>query len=77
MIREVIQFGLRLGPETDRFRGLFRQVRERMERAGVVPGAVWTNLVGDARYFIVEYFGIFVGIRVLGQLIHGVRLGEQ
>jgi hypothetical protein len=54
VIRELIHFELRLGPDTDRFRALFRQVRERMERAGVVPGAVWTNLTGDARYFIVE-----------------------
>jgi len=54
VIREVIQFELRLGPETDRFRGLFRQARERMERAGVLPGAVWTNLAGDARYFSME-----------------------
>ena len=34
--------------------GLFRQVRARMEQAGVVPGAVWTNLAGGARYCIVE-----------------------
>jgi len=54
VIRELIHFELRLGPDTDRFRALFRQVWERMERAGVVPGAVWTNLTGDARYFIVE-----------------------
>jgi hypothetical protein len=54
MIREVIFFELKLGQATDRFRELFRTVREIMERAGVEPGTVWTNLSGNARYVIVE-----------------------
>ncbi|MDQ6694812.1 MAG: hypothetical protein M3014_10415 [Chloroflexota bacterium] len=54
MIREVIFFELKLGPETDRFRELFRKVLSIMEAAGVEPGSVWTNVNGTGRYFIVE-----------------------
>ncbi|HEX6506666.1 MAG TPA: hypothetical protein VF221_03450 [Chloroflexota bacterium] len=53
-VREQIQFKLKLGPDTDRFRDLFRQVRSQMQAAGVEPGTVWTNLAGDARFVIYE-----------------------
>lgn len=54
MIREVIIFKLPLGPDTDRFKELFREVRTSMRAIGVEPGQTWGPLTGEARIIIVE-----------------------
>lgn len=53
MIREVTRFRLRLGPPTDEFLALYREVRDAMIAVGVKPGVVWTTLTGE-RAFIIE-----------------------
>jgi hypothetical protein len=53
VIREVIRFRLPLGPKTDEFTVLLREVHAAMTDLGVEPGDVWTTLSG-ARVVIVE-----------------------
>jgi hypothetical protein len=54
VVREIIIFKLRLGPDTDRFKELFLDVRSRMREIGVEPGRTWGSLTGEARDVIVE-----------------------
>jgi hypothetical protein len=53
MVKEVIYFRLPLGPGTDEFLSLYREVRAEMERLGVEPGVAWTTVSG-ARMVVVE-----------------------
>ncbi len=54
MVRELIYFDLHLGPESDRFRDLFNEVREGMRELGVVVGRRWVPMTGPLRTVIME-----------------------
>ncbi len=54
MIRELIYFDLRLGPDSDRFRALFEEVRRDMADLGVVVGRSWSPMTGRLRTRIME-----------------------
>ena len=46
MIRELVYFDLRLGPDSDRFKALFAEVRAGMAELGVVMGRTWMPMTG-------------------------------
>jgi hypothetical protein len=54
MMRELIFFELRLGPDSDRFSTLFKQVKEAMTDVGVVVGRSWGNATGVGRIVVLE-----------------------
>lgn len=54
MMRELIFFELRLGPDSDRFSALFKQVKAAMAAIGVVVGRSWGNAAGTGRIVVLE-----------------------
>jgi hypothetical protein len=54
MIRETIYFKLRLGPDTNRFFAVLKDVQRMMAELGVEPGRRWNNVTGDGRWVMIE-----------------------
>jgi hypothetical protein len=54
MVRELIFFTLRLGPDTDAFVDRFEQVQRRMAEMRVVVGRTWYPATGEGRQLVVE-----------------------
>ena len=54
MIKEQVFFKLRLGPDSDRFAVLVREVQRMMAELGVVPGRRWSNVTGEGRWTVLE-----------------------
>ena len=54
MIREIVQFDLYLGTQSDEFMVAFRAVQDALAGAGVVKGRVWSPMTGVGRTIIWE-----------------------
>lgn len=54
MVREKIYFKLKLGPDTNRFLALLKEVQLMMGQLGVAPGRRWSNMTGDGRWVMIE-----------------------
>ncbi len=54
MVRELIYFDKRLGPDSDRFNALFKEVKAKMGELGVVVGRTWSPMTGQLRTLIME-----------------------
>ncbi len=68
MIKEVIRFRLRLGPQTDEFLARYREVATAMKALAVEPGIAWTAVAGQ-RQLIVRTRAFLRKRRVLPQAV--------
>jgi hypothetical protein len=74
VIKEVVLFRLPLGPRTDEFAVLHRQVRAAMEAQGVNPGVAWTTIAGTRVFMIEREFESLAAYEADDAAFHG---GEE
>ena len=56
MVKEVVRFRLPLGPRTDEFLAVFREVVAAMGELGVNPGVRWSALTGGREVMVEREF---------------------
>jgi hypothetical protein len=71
VIREITRFRLPLGPGTDEFIGLLREVHAAMRELGVEPGDVWTTLAGEREVIIERSFESLAAYEADDAQFHG------
>jgi hypothetical protein len=71
VIKEVVLFRLPLGPRTDEFVALYRQVRATMEANGVNPGVAWTTTAGTRSFMIEREFDSLAAFEADDAVFHG------
>jgi hypothetical protein len=71
VIKEIVLFHLPLGPRTDEFTALYRQVREAMDANGVNPGVAWTTTAGTRIFMIEREFDSLAAYEADDAAFHG------
>jgi hypothetical protein len=74
MVKETIVFRLPLGPRTDEFLTLYREVREEMEKLGVSAGVSWSITAGTRMFMIEREFDSLAAYEADDAAFHG---GEE
>jgi len=71
MVKEMIVFRLPLGPKTDEFVALYRQVAEEMEKLGLSVGVAWTATAGVRMVMVEREFDSLAAYEADDAAFHG------